>query len=401
MARNLALLPSAERLAALGLATAGLTILGLAFLVVSDLTREADLHREVITVQQEQDTLEALRVRLNELVSAARLAAATGQAASFRAVDAQAADIDARLDTLRASDEAALPSVEALVGQARLLLVHARSVAQARAKGPEAAGLAVRETERVAADAGASLERSLEAMTRRVNDRSLARIRVGESLRRYVAWFVGGSVLVLAGLFVAFRRVQAREREALRRIEWLAHFDSITGLPNRALLSDRMAQETARARRVDKGFAVVLFDLDGFKEVNDTWGHAAGDRVLAMVAERARKCVRASDTLGRLGGDEFLAILPETSREGALAVAEKVRAALNEPYALDTGPVRVGASLGVALFPEHAAEPDALLSAADAALYTAKREGKGRVRLAEADAVARARERAPLEHAAS
>ena len=309
----MSVLPSAERLAALGLAIAGLTILGLAFLVLSDLAREADLHREVITVQQEQDTLEALRVRLNELVSAARLAAATGQAASFRAVDQQAMDIDARLDTLRSSDEASLPSVEALVGQARLLLVHARSVAQARAKGEEAAASAVRETERVAADASASLERSLEAMTRRVNDRSSARIRVGESLRRYVAWFVGGSVAVLAGLFVAFRRVQAREREALRRIEWLAHFDSVTGLPNRALLSDRLAQETARARRAGKAFAVVLFDLDGFKEVNDTWGHAAGDRVLAMVAERSRKCVRASDTVGRLGGDEFLALLPEAS----------------------------------------------------------------------------------------
>jgi diguanylate cyclase (GGDEF)-like protein len=152
---------------------------------------------------------------------------------------------------------------------------------------------------------------------------------------------------------------------------------------------------------VDKGFAVVLFDLDGFKEVNDTWGHPAGDRVLAMVAERARKCVRASDTLGRLGGDEFLAVLPETSEEGALAVAEKLRAALNEPYALDTGPARVGASFGVALFPAHAEESDTLLSAADRALYTAKREGKGRVCLAQADAPARARERALPERAAS
>ena len=395
------ILPSAERLAALGLAIAGLTILGLAFLVLSDLTREADLHREVITVQQEQDTLEALRVRLNDLVAATRLAAATGEGASFRAIDQQAAEIDARLDTLRSSDEASLPSVEALVGQARLLLVHARSVGHARAKGAEEAAFAVRETERAAAEAGASLERSLEAMTRRVNDKSLARIRVGESLRRYVAWFVAGSVAVLAGLFVAYRRVQGREREALRRIEWLAHFDSVTGLPNRALLSDRLAQETARARRAGSTFAVVLFDLDDFKEVNDTWGHAAGDRVLTMAAERARKCVRASDTLGRLGGDEFLAVLPEASEEGALAVAEKLRAALAEPYALDSGPAHVGASLGVAVFPAHADEPDILLSAADAALYTAKREGKGRVCLAVPGAVPRGRERPPLARAAS
>ena len=351
-------------------------------------------------MQQEQDTLEALRVRLNELVSAGRLAAATGSAQSFRAVERQAADIDARLDLLRASDEASIPSVEALVGEARLLLVHARSIAPARAKGPDAAASAVRETERVAEEASASLERSLEAMTRRVNDRSLARIRVGESLRRYVAWFVGGSVAVLAGLFIAFRRVQRREREAQRRIEWLAHFDSITALPNRALLSDRLAQEAARARRNGETFALLLFDLDGFKQVNDTRGHAGGDRVLAMVAERARKCMRASDTLGRLGGDEFLAILPQTTVEGALAVAEKVRAALSEPYVLDSSAVAIGVSLGIALFPRHGEEADALLSAADAALYDAKREGKGRARVASGE-TADMRERAQRQRAAS
>ena len=384
---------------AIGLAIAALTILGLAFLVVSDLTREADLHREVIAVQHEQDTLEALRVRLNELVAAGRLAGATGHPDAILAVEREAADVDSRLDTLRASDEGDVPSIEALVGQARLLLVHARSIAPAREKGAEAAASAVRETERVAAEAGASLERSLEALTRRVNDRSTARIRVGQSLRRYVAWFVGGSIAALAALFVGFQRVRRRERDARRRIEWLAHFDSVTGLPNRALLSDRLAQETARSRRGEQSFAVLLFDLDGFKDVNDTWGHAAGDRVLAIVAERARKCVRASDTLGRLGGDEFMAILPETSVEGGLAVAEKLRAALSEPYALDAAPARVGVSVGLALYPRHADEPDALLSAADAALYEAKREGKDRVCVARDDAL-RARDRT-RERAAS
>jgi len=114
------------------------------------------------------------------------------------------------------------------------------------------------------------------------------------------------------------------------------------------LLADRLAQETARSRRSSRGFAVLFFDLDGFKTVNDTWGHAAGDRVLALVGERVRKCVRASDTVGRLGGDEFLAILPETT------------------------------SVGVSLFPEHGDDSDALQRAADAALYRAKREGKNR-----------------------
>jgi diguanylate cyclase (GGDEF)-like protein len=390
----MAFLPSAERLAAIGLAIAGLSILGLAFLVVSDLTREQDLHREVIAVQQEQDSLEVLRVRLNEVLATARLGAATGESEAFHTVEQQAASIEARLDTLRTDEDSPpSPSLEPLVSAARLLLVHARSVGPARERGgPDAAAAALRETERVAADASAILERSIVALTGQVNERSSARIRVGLSLRRYVGWFVAGSVAVLGLLFLAFRRAQSRERAALKRIEWLAHFDSVTALPNRALLSDRFAQEIARARRAEQTFAVLLFDLDGFKGVNDTWGHAAGDRVLALVAERARKCMRASDTLGRQGGDEFLAILPETGAEGALAVAEKLRAALSEPYEIGNGIARVGVSLGVGLYPASGDEPDALLRAADAALYRAKREGKDRVRVATPDAAARERQ---------
>jgi diguanylate cyclase (GGDEF)-like protein len=129
---------------------------------------------------------------------------------------------------------------------------------------------------------------------------------------------------------------------------------------------------------------VLLFDLDGFKPVNDTWGHAAGDRVLAVVADRARKCVRASDTVGRLGGDEFLAILPETSLDGAIGVATKLGAALAEPYVLDNATARLSASIGVALFPDHGGDPEQLQRAADAALYRAKRDGKNRMVISDA-----------------
>jgi diguanylate cyclase (GGDEF)-like protein len=391
-------LPSAERLVAIGLAVAASTILGLAFLVVSDLTREGDLHREVIAVQQEQDTLEALRVRLNQLVASARLAAATADPKAFEAVERESAAISERLDALRTSEEAAPPSVQSLVEQARLLLVHARSVGPASAKGAETAAGALGEMERVARDANAALERSLEDLTGKVNDRSLARIRVGQSLRRYVAWFVGGSVIALVGLFLAFRGAQRRERAALKRIEWLAHFDSVTSLPNRALLSDRLAQEVARSRRNGGPFSLLLFDLDGFKDVNDTWGHAAGDRVLALVGERSRACVRGSDTVGRLGGDEFMAILPGTAPEGALAVAEKLRESLSAPYPLESAVAHVGVSVGIAMYPQHGAEPDALLTAADAALYEAKREGKGRVAVAR-ETMERARRRPAPESA--
>jgi diguanylate cyclase (GGDEF)-like protein len=150
------------------------------------------------------------------------------------------------------------------------------------------------------------------------------------------------------------------------------------------LLADRLEQETARARRANSGFAVLMMDLDGFKGVNDRLGHAAGDRVLAMVAQRARQCVRASDTVGRLGGDEFLAILPEATQEGAVAVAEKMVRALSEPYALGKGDARLGASVGVAMYPNHGPDAETVQRAADAALYEAKRGGKNRVRAAAA-----------------
>ena len=390
------MLPSAERLAAVGLATAGLTIIGLALLVVSDLARESDLHEEVMTVQQAQDRLEALRVQVNELLGAARLGAATGDGAAFRNVERRSVEIHGRLDALRAEEDSAIPSLDVLVPQARLLIVNARSVAPAwKQHGAEAAAAAAKQAERAASDLGATLDSQIEALTARVSDRSLARIRIDRSLRQYVAWFVAGSIAVLLVLFLAYRRVLARERAALGRVEWLAHFDSVTGLPNRALLGDRLAQEAARAHRADELFAVLLFDLDGFKEVNDTWGHSAGDRVLALVADRARNCMRASDTVGRQGGDEFLAILPETGAEGALAVAEKLRLALREPYPIESGVARVGASVGVAIFPTHGSDPEALLRAADTALYKAKREGKDRSCLADLAAPRRDREATP------
>jgi diguanylate cyclase (GGDEF)-like protein len=266
----------------------------------------------------------------------------------------------------------------------RMLMVHARSIAGARSRGgAESAATLAQEAERLSGEAAAALDRSL-AQTRHIAQRTEAQLQLGEGLRRYIVGMLLGSFAMLAGLFLAYRRAQGRERRAQRRVEHLAHFDMVTGLPNRALLADRLAQETARSRRGSLGFAVLLFDLDGFKAVNDTWGHAAGDHVLALVAERARKSVRASDTVGRLGGDEFLAILPQTSLDGARGVAAKLREALAEPYALDNATARLTTSIGISLFPDHGADPEQLQRAADAALYRAKRDGRNRVVLAEA-----------------
>jgi diguanylate cyclase (GGDEF)-like protein len=378
-------LPTRARLAGLGLVIAAVTIIVLAIVVLVDLDREVKVHTEVIAAQRAKDQLHSLRSHVLELRSTARLGARTGDASAFRNIELRAEDVEAalaRLQEVSASD-ATMPGLPDLSQSSRLLLMHARSVAEVRAmRGAASAAALAQETERLTQEATATVDRSLAVQTARVSERTLAQIALSERLRRYIAGLLVGSIVTLIGLFAAYRRAQVREREALRRIELLAHFDMLTGLPNRALLADRLAQEVSRARRSSRGFAVLLFDLDGFKSVNDTWGHSAGDRVLTIVGERARKCVRASDTVGRQGGDEFLAILPETGLEGALGVAEKLREALQEPYPLGEVEARLSASVGVALYPDHGSDPESLQRAADAALYRAKREGKNRIAVA-------------------
>ena len=372
---------SPARLAAAGLVIAALTIIALAVLVLQDLEREAQLNRGVIRAQQVKDGLDRLRTGLHELRAAARVAALTGDAEAVGGIERQAAEVEKELEYVkaRASADAPLPTFEALAAASRQLAAQARAIDGARrSAGPPAAAILGDEAGRIGARALEALERSDAAITRRINERTLAQLGIGEGLRKYVSWLLVGSIAVLAGLFIGYRRVQLREREAQRRIEHLAHFDTVTGLPNRALLADRLGQEATRSRRNGRPFAVLLFDLDGFKSVNDTWGHAAGDRVLALVAERSRQCVRSSDTVGRLGGDEFLAILPETTLEGAVDVADKLREALSAPYDLEKARAMLSSSVGVSLFPEHGTDPEMLQQRADAALYAAKREGKNR-----------------------
>ena len=379
------ILPSRARLAGAGLAVAAVTIAALGILILNELNRELELHRAVIVAQQVKDSLDNLRTHLTELRAASRLGAVTGESEAFVDIDRRAAEVERELEFLaqRASADAPLPTFEELAPAARLLVVHARSISSARSvRGSISAAALAREAERVESDAIRALDRSDAAVTARINERTLAQIQLSERLRHYVSWMLAGSVGGLGILFAAYRRVQLRERAAQSRIERLAHFDMLTGLPNRALLIDRLTQESARAKRGARPFAVLMFDLDGFKKVNDTWGHAAGDQVLRQVAARARECVRASDTIGRLGGDEFLAILPETTLDGAQGVAEKLREALRKPYDLEKTTATLGASVGIAVFPQHGTDSEDLQRAADGALYHSKREGKNRISVA-------------------
>lgn len=180
--------------------------------------------------------------------------------------------------------------------------------------------------------------------------------------------------------FIAAQLAAAIERRWMEtRLLHLARHDPLTDLPNRALVHDNLRAALARARRDSGRLALLYLDLDLFKPINDRLGHAVGDLLLQEVAHRLRGSVRESDTVGRIGGDEFLVLLDGVGvPEHATAVAEKIRAALGEPFEIAGHQLRVAPSIGVALYPEHGDEAQQLILRADAAMYDAKRAGGDR-----------------------
>ena len=184
------------------------------------------------------------------------------------------------------------------------------------------------------------------------------------------------------------------------KVSYLAQFDVLTGLPNRSLFQDRLTQAMALARRNDRPMAVLFIDLDRFKLVNDTLGHAAGDKLLKEAAERLRGCIRASDTVGRLGGDEFAAILTELGKPGdAGLVAQKIVDAFKRPFDLEGKETYVTASVGVTLYPADSESAEELVVNADAAMYRAKEEGRSNYQYFTRDMNERALQRVQMEAA--
>jgi diguanylate cyclase (GGDEF)-like protein len=166
------------------------------------------------------------------------------------------------------------------------------------------------------------------------------------------------------------------------RIRFVAHHDHLTQLANRLMFQERLGEALASARRNNRGFALLYLDLDGFKQVNDTRGHEIGDKLLVAVAKRLRENLREGDTVARMGGDEFAIIESSGSQPGAaVALAQRLIAAVGQPYELDGRRSRVSVSIGIAVFPTHGESPDALLRNADTALYRAKEAGRNTFQL--------------------
>lgn len=206
------------------------------------------------------------------------------------------------------------------------------------------------------------------------------------------AW-VGFCVVVVfvpLTLVYALASHQATTLRLLRQIEAqrkqlaaVVGHDPLTGLPQNALAMDRLTTELARLRRTGARAALLFIDLDGFKEVNDRHGHAAGDHLLVVIADRLSTALREADTVARVGGDEFVVILADLAQPAVAAdVADKVLGEITRPLAWNGYELRIGASIGVALFPDHARDAKDLRELADAAMYEAKRQGRNRYRFA-------------------
>jgi diguanylate cyclase (GGDEF)-like protein len=198
---------------------------------------------------------------------------------------------------------------------------------------------------------------------------ALAGFQLGRQGRMFAALAVAISMSAVAALaaWLLTRRMRTAERAALR--------DPLTGLPNRKLLDDRIAQALARSRRTGESFALMVVDLDRFKAVNDVWGHEGGNVVLRSIARRLQSVVRESDTVARVGGDEFVILSLGTQEDAeAGALVGRLRQALRRPYRVNGSAVELDASVGWALFPQDGLAPDELLAQADGQMYATKRD---------------------------
>lgn len=196
------------------------------------------------------------------------------------------------------------------------------------------------------------------------------------------AWAVMSVLSVILGIFgivVVLVVIRLTNKQA-NMLSYQALYDSLTGLPNRSLFTDRLQQTIMTYKRAGKTFSLITMDLNLFKEINDTLGHQAGDEVLKHVARVGRLCLRESDTIARMGGDEFTIMLPSVQTTGgAVIVAQRLIEKLREPIVIHGRELEISASLGIAMFPRHADNLDDLQSIADAAMYQAKRQHVGYV----------------------
>jgi diguanylate cyclase (GGDEF)-like protein len=213
-----------------------------------------------------------------------------------------------------------------------------------------------------------------------VSDQSLALQAVRQGAQDYLVKGQGHPELLARAIRYAIERKRFEEH-----LTYLAQYDHLTGLVNRALFRDRLVQATARSKRMQQMIGLMLLDLDRFKLVNDTFGHDIGDELLKAVSERLKTCVREVDTVARMGGDEFTIILEGVSSEqNILVVAKRITESISTPFELKGHCISIGISIGITIYPQDDHPVDELLKHADTAMYHAKQQGGSAFHLHEA-----------------
>jgi diguanylate cyclase (GGDEF)-like protein len=216
----------------------------------------------------------------------------------------------------------------------------------------------------------------------------VARIILDAGMEHMVSGFIITKEKKYLGMANGYDLLNEMTTRKQKHLFGLAHYDQLTGLPNRTLLMDRLHQAISVSNRTSRSISLLYIDLDEFKPVNDIYGHSIGDKLLKEVGERLLSCLREGDTAARLGGDEFVVILLESELERAITVAHRILGTLRVPYEFGKKTISsISASVGIAIYPNDAEEIESLLAVADKAMYAAKKKGKNRLATYEPDSV--------------
>jgi diguanylate cyclase (GGDEF)-like protein len=378
-----------DNIALAALVFAVVVIAAVSTIAIASAQRLISINEEVLRTQRLVSSVEAIRFYAMALEGGEQNFVITGNERDLSAYKEGGVEIVGEIGFLRGKigESTVLRDnfVELETSATAYVARIAEIVAARRQAGFTAAQALVRarDSEHLQARLLGATHRLLNAFRRQQGALEAEQIEHGDRVKRLIIALISSSVFVLVLLYGSLRRLSNEQRRAEQRFRHQALHDSLTGLPNRHAIMEHLAARLADRDAVVAlgGLALMLVDLDGFKEINDRHGHDGGDELLKQVAARARATLRDTDFVARLGGDEFLVVIPQVSdRETAALVAQKLIDAIGKPFALGQIEAQVGASIGIAIFPRDAGDREGLLKCADAALYQAKAAGRNRLR---------------------
>jgi diguanylate cyclase (GGDEF)-like protein len=378
-----------ESLSITALVFAVLTIVALSVLAVRTTQKLINVNDRVLAMQRMISSLEAVRFNAVYLDSGEATFVITGDPSTLSPYLEAGIEMEREFASLSEKRDL-LPSLASNYQKlgaaiARLQAIQKKIVEARRSDGFFAARDIVRGgTDQVAQESVTTLIAQMLNDARRVLKQLEAdQLDFGQNVRNGVIALISASGVALLLLSLAVRKLNHQQKLAQDKITFAAMHDSLTGLPNRPAVIEHLDARLAdpATERALGGFGLMLLDLDGFKAVNDSLGHDAGDELLVLVTARMAGALRETDYLARLGGDEFLIVIPQVSdRETAQRVADKLIAVIGRPYTLTHGTANVTASIGISLFPDHASDREALMKCADVAMYAAKSAGRNQSR---------------------